>query len=344
MVRLRWITLALAWAMVATSTAAQAQEIVLRVHHFLPATAIQQAKMIQPWCDRLREASAQRLKCQIFPMMQLGGTPAQLIDQVRDGAVDIVFVLPGYTAGRFPAMEVFELPFMNTSAQAASKAAWEFYTLHGRKEFAGIRPLAFATHDHGVIHTRDKPIRQIDDLKGLKIRAPTRLTNKLLSALGAAPVGMPVNSVGDAISKGVIDGFLLPWEVMPGLKLHEMVRYHSETPRSRPALYMAVFVMAMNEKRYQSLPDDLRAVIDRTTGLELSGQMGRVWDQSPSVGRDPALQRGNTIIALSEAHADRMAQLARPLADEWVRQMTASSGNGQAMLDDAKRLIRKYAK
>lgn len=150
------------------ASAAFAQEITLKIHHFLPATAIQQAAMIQPWCDRVAKDSAGRLKCQIFPMMQLGGTPAQLIDQARDGAVDIVFVLPGYTAGRFPAMEVFELPFLNTSAEATSKAAWEFFQKHGQKEFAGLKPLAFATHDNGYIHTRDKPIRRVEDLKGLR--------------------------------------------------------------------------------------------------------------------------------------------------------------------------------
>jgi TRAP-type transport system periplasmic protein len=321
-----------------------AQEVTLKIHHFLPAGAIQQAKMIQPWCDRIGKESNQRLKCQIFPMMQLGGTPAQLIDQARDGVADIVFVLPGYTAGRFPAMEVFELPFMNHSAEAAAKAAWEFYQQYGQKEFAGIKPLAFATHDNGFIHTRTKPIRSVDDFKGMKMRAPTRFTNKLLASFGASPVGMPVNSVGDAINKGVIDGFLLPWEVMPGLKLHEMVKFHTETPKEMPALYTAVFVFAMNPARYASLPADLRAVIDRTTGLELSGQMGRTWDQSQSVGRDPALKRGNTLISLSAGETERMMRLSAPLADEWVAQMNKAGGNGKQMLDDAKRLIRKHSK
>ena len=326
------------------ASAAFAQEITLKIHHFLPATAIQQAAMIQPWCDRVAKDSAGRLKCQIFPMMQLGGTPAQLIDQARDGAVDIVFVLPGYTAGRFPAMEVFELPFLNTSAEATSKAAWEFFQKHGQKEFAGLKPLAFATHDNGYIHTRDKPIRRVEDLKGLKMRAPTRFTNKLLASLGASPVGMPVNSVGDAINKGVIDGFLLPWEVMPGLKLHEMVRFHTETPRDLPALYMAVFVFAMNESRYLGLPVDLRGVIDRASGLGLSGQMGRVWDQSQSVGRDPANKRGNTITQLSKQETEKMMQLSAPLAQEWITQMNKSGSNGRVLFDEARQLIRKHSR
>ena len=324
------------------ASSVSAQEITLRIHHFLPAGGIQQTKMLQPWCDQIGKQSNGRLKCQIFPSMQLGGTPAQLIDQARDGVVDAVFILPGYTAGRFPVMEVFELPFMNRSAEAASKAAWEFYLQHGQKEWAGLKPLAFATHDNGFIHTRDKPIRQISDLKGMRMRAPTRLTNKLLASLGASPVGMPVNSVGDAINKGVIDGFLLPWEVMPGLKLHEMVRFHTETPADRPALYTAVFVFAMNQKRYESLPADLRQVIDQASGLGLSGLMGRTWDESQAQGRAPAISRGNTIIRLSQAETDKMQRLSAPLAEEWVAQMNKAGANGQQMLDDARQLIRRH--
>lgn len=174
------------------------------------------------------------------------------------------------------------------------------------------------------------------------MRAPTRLTNKLLASLGASPVGMPVNSVGDAINKGVIDGFMLPWEVMPGLKLHEMVRFHTETPADRPALYTAVFVFAMNQKRYDSLPADLRQVIDQASGLGLSGLMGRVWDESQAQGRAPAISRGNTIIRLSQAETDKMQRLSAPLADEWVAQMNKAGANGQQMLDDARQLIRRH--
>jgi TRAP-type C4-dicarboxylate transport system substrate-binding protein len=328
--------------LLASAPSVMAQEITLRIHHFLPAGGIQQTKMLQPWCDQIGKQSNGRLKCQIFPSMQLGGTPAQLIDQARDGVVDAVFILPGYTAGRFPAMEVFELPFMNRSAESASKAAWEFYLKHGQKEWVGLKPLAFATHDNGFIHTRDKPIRQISDLKGMRMRAPTRLTNKLLASLGASPVGMPVNSVGDAINKGVIDGFMLPWEVMPGLKLHEMVRFHTETPADRPALYTAVFVFAMNQKRYETLPADLRQIVDQASGLGLSGLMGRVWDESQNEGRAPAASRGNTIIRLSQAETDKMQTLSAALAQEWVAQMDKAGANGQQMLDDARQLIRRH--
>jgi len=134
--------------------------------------------------------------------MQLGGTPAQLVDQVKDGVADVIWTLSGYTAGRFPMMEVFELPFMMQSPEATSKALWDYVQQHGAAEFKDVKPIAFHVHGDGVFHMRNKPITTMADLKGLKVRAPTRQTNKFLAALGATPVGMPVPQVSEALSKG----------------------------------------------------------------------------------------------------------------------------------------------
>ncbi len=319
-----------------------AQEITLKVHHFWPPAAMPPTEILQPFCDKIAADSQNRLKCQVFPAMQLGGTPAQLIDQVRDGVVDIAFTLPGYTAGRFPIMEVFELPFMNNSAAAGSMAAWEFYTKYGEKEFAGVKPLLFAIHDEGYLHTRDKQVKTLQDLKGLKLRAPTRQTNKLLARLGATPVGMPLPAVADSVSKGTIDGFALPWEVIPSAKLHEMVKYHTETPASRPALYSAGFVLAMNPARYDGLPADLKAVIDRNSGAVLSAKAGVAWAQSKPAGRKPAVDRGNTFYEVSEAETDNWIKASAPLYDEWVADMNKRGLPGRQMLQDARDLLNKY--
>jgi TRAP-type C4-dicarboxylate transport system substrate-binding protein len=282
------------------------------------------------------------MQCQIYPAMQLGGSPPQLIDQVRDGVVDIAFTLPGYTAGRFPIMEVFELPFMNSSAEAGSKAAWDYYGKYAVKEFAGIHPLMFAVHDNGYLHTRDKQIKQMSDLRGLKMRAPTRQTNKLLASLGATPVGMPVPAVPDAVSKGTIDGFALPWEVIPSLKLQEMVKYHTETPDSRPALYTAAFVLAMNQAKYDSLPADLKAIIDKHSGAALSAMAGATWDESKIAGRKPAVDRGNVFYTLTDAETDKFIKASAPLYDQWVEDMNKRGLPGKQMLDDARALLDKY--
>jgi len=339
-----WRALAVLAGGLMTASLGLAQEVTLKVHHFWPPGAMPPTKILQPWCVKIAADSANKLKCQIFPAMQLGGTPAQLIDQAKDGVVDIVFTLPGYTAGRFPIMEVFELPFMNNSAEAGARAAWDFYGKYASKEYPGIKPLMFSIHDEGYLHTRDKQIKTLADLKGLKLRAPTRQTNKLLASLGATPVGMPLPAVADAVSKGTIDGFALPWEVIPSVKLHEMVKYHTETDASRPALYSAVFILAMNQARYEGLPADLKAVIDRNSGAGLSQQAGKIWDESQAVGRKPAVDRGNTFYRLPAAEVDLWIKASHPLYDEWVADMDKRGLPGKQMLKDAQDLLVKYKK
>lgn len=335
-------SLALAVAAATTAFAAQAQEVTLKVHHFWNPQAMPPMKVLQPWCDKIAAESNNRMKCQIFPAMQLGGTPAQLIDQVRDGVVDVAFTLPGYTAGRFPVMEVFELPFMTSSAESGSKAAWDFYVKHGQKEFASVKPLMFAVHDNGYVHTRDKQIKTMGDLKGLKMRAPTRMTNKLLASLGATPVAMPLPAVAEAVNKGVIDGFLLPWEVIPSVRLQEMVKFHSETDEARPALYTSVFILAMNPAKYNALPADLKAIVDRNSGAGLSAAAGKIWDESKAPGRKTATDRNNTFYTIPASELDNWIKASAPLNDEWVANVDKLGMPGKAMLQEARDLLKKY--
>jgi TRAP-type C4-dicarboxylate transport system substrate-binding protein len=197
-------------------------------------------------------------------------------------------------------------------------------------------------HDEGYVHTNGRQVKTLADFKGLKMRAPTRLTNKLLATLGATPVGMPLPAIPDSVSKGTIDGFLLPWEVMPSLKLQEMVKFHSETDPSRPALYSAGFIFAMNQARYDSLPADLKKVIDNNSGAALSQQIGKIWDNSQAAGRQAARERGNTFYMVPPAELDNWVKASAGLYDEWVADVGKRGYDGKALLNDAKQLLQKY--
>jgi TRAP-type C4-dicarboxylate transport system substrate-binding protein len=334
----------LALAAALGSPLASAQEVVLKFHHIWPPAAMAPTRVITPWCEKVAAESKGRIRCQMLPAMSGGGTPPQLVDRVKDGVDDLVITLPGYTAGRFPMMEVFELPFMTNSAEVAAAAAWDYLQKHAVKEFPGTRILATWVHDEGYVHTASKQIRSLDDFRGLKMRAPTRQTNKLLAKLGATPVGMPVSGVADALSKGTIDGYVLPWEVIPAFKLHEMSKFHTQTDPKFPALYSAGFVFAMNQARYDSLPADLKAVIDANSGAALSRQIGRIWDESQAAGRKAAQDRGNTIITLSAEETERWVKASAPIYDEWVADMKSRGLDGAALLKDARELLQRHQK
>jgi TRAP-type C4-dicarboxylate transport system substrate-binding protein len=332
----------LAAAFAAVALPATAQEITLKVHHFWPPGAMPPSKLLVPWCDRIAKDSGNRLKCQIYPAMQLGGAPPQLIDQAKDGVADIVWTLPGYTAGRFPLMEVFELPFMSASAEATSQAAWEYFDKHARKEFPGIHMLVVNVHDNGFVHARERQVKTMADFKGLKVRAPTRQTNKLLGALGATPVAMPLPALADALSKGVVDGYLLPWEVIPSIKAHELTKYHSETDPKARALYTAVFTLAMNQAKYDSLPPDLRKVIDANSGAAAAKAFGKQWDASAPPARKLAIDRGNTFYVIPASELANWEKATANLDDDWVKDVTAKGNDGRMLLQTARDLIRKY--
>ena len=324
---------------------AAAQEVTLKVHHFWAPTAMPPSTLLVPWCDKIAKDSNNRLKCQIYPAMQLGGTPPQLIDQAKDGVADIVWTLPGYTAGRFPVMEVFELPFMST--QRRSDEPGRMGLLHGvrpTRSSPAIKTLAVNVHDNGYVHTVDKQIKVMADFKGLKMRAPTRQTNKLLAALGATPVAMPLPALGDALSKGVVDGYLLPWEVIPSIKAHEFTKFESEPTRRSRALYTAVFILAMNQAKYDSLPADLKKVIDANSGAALSKAMGAQWDASAPPARKFAVDRGNTFYVIPAAELENWQKATASLPDEWVKDVTAKGNDGKMLLQSAKDLIAKYEK
>lgn len=325
--------------------AVSAQTITLKVHHFLGPQSIQHTTMLKTWCDNIARDSNNRLNCQIFPAMQLGGSPPQLYDQAKDGVADVVWTVAGYSANRFVRSQVFELPFMMTNAGATSRAAWDFVQKHAMDEYKDVKLLAVHVHGPGVLFTKNKPITKIEDLRGMKMRGPTATVTKMLANMGATPVGMPVPQVPEALSKGVIDGAVIPYEVAPGLKVNELTKFASETPKGSPALYTTFFVVPMNRARYDSLPADLKAVIDKNSGRELSAFLGSTQEGNDVPGRKAFVETpGYTITQIPAAEVDRWKKATDNLDDEWVADMNKRGFNGKVMLEDARALVQKYSK
>ena len=276
--------------------------------------------------------------------MQLGGTPVQLYDQARDGVVDIVWTLPGNTAGRFPRIEAFELPFMMNNAEATSKAYWEYFQTQCPDEFKETQVLALHVHGPGMFHTAGKLVKAPADLRGMKVRGPTRQVTKLLGSLGATPVGMPLPQIPDALSKGTVEGAVIPWEVVPSVKVHELTKFHTEFPATGPALYTTTFVMAMNKARYDGLPADLKRVIDANSGSTASAWLGKTQQGNDPIGRKAAADRGNTIYTLTTAEAQEFIKLSAAIDDEWVADMDKRGFKGAQLLSTAKSLIAKHGR
>jgi len=324
------------------SSTAGAQQVTLRLHQFLPAQAPIPKDFLAPWAKKVEADSKGRIKIELYPSLQLGGTPAQLYDQVKDGVIDLTWVPPGYTPGRFPKSETFELPFIASNGEKNSPAGWEFYEKHLKDEFKDVKIISVNTHGPGVIHAKGNGVRKLEDMKGLKLRGPSRIVNKLLETLGATPVGMPVTAMADALSKGVIDGTVVPWEVTAPLRISELVNTHTGFSGSR-SLYVTYFIFAMNKAKYDSLPADLKTVIDDNSGPETSRWAGKAMDDGDAPGLEAAKRRGNTILALDATEMARWRKAAEPVINGWITEMKSKNIDAQALISDARTAIAKHA-
>jgi TRAP-type C4-dicarboxylate transport system substrate-binding protein len=326
--------------------AAHADEpvVTLKLAHFLPAHSVTQAQFLKPWAERITQQSNGRIQFQFYPSMQHGGIPPQLVDQVRDGVADIVWTLPGYSSGRFPLTAAFELPFMSSSSEASSQAMWDFIQRHGQDEFADMHLLATHLTDGALVHTTKKPIHTLKDFRGQKLRAANRTAAKTIGLLGATPVAMPVPQVPEALSKGVVDGAVLPWDVVPALKLHELVRYHTETAAGTPALMHTALIVGMNQDTYNNLPADLKQIIDANSGRELSREAGRIWDnQVVETGHKLAQSRNNEIYILPPEEQAKWVQVTSKVSEDWINEVESKGyENGKALLEEARQLIEQY--
>jgi TRAP-type C4-dicarboxylate transport system substrate-binding protein len=318
------------------------QTVTLRLHQMLPPQATIPAKAIVPWAQKVEAESGGRIKVQLFHAMQLGGAPPQLFDQARDGVVDITWTVLGYTPGRFNKSEVFELPFMSGSAEQSSRAFQEYVEKFAADEFKDVKLIAVHTHGPGLFHTK-QPVTGLESLRGMKIRGGSRIINNMLTKLGANPVGMPVPAVTEALSKGVIDGTTIPWEVTPALKVSELVKNHT-TFAGKQGLYTQTFAFAMNRSAYSKLPDDLKKVIDNNSGIETAALFGRAMDEGDKVGRAIAEKAGNNIVALDLAETQRWRRTAGTVESDWVNEMKGKNIDGAKLASEARALIAKHSK
>ncbi|MBP0484129.1 TRAP transporter substrate-binding protein [Sagittula salina] len=324
-----------------TTTSALAAEVTLTLEHFLPPQANVPVQVLDVWADKVEADSGGRIEIERYPSMQLGGAPPELIDHVQDGIVDIGWTVVGYTPGRFPRTEVFELPFMVKDARAASYAYAKIFEEQMKDaDFKDVKIVGTWVHGPGMFHT-NKPVMQPGDLQGMKIRGGSRLVNDLLTRVGAEPIGMPVPAVSEALSKGVLDGTTIPWEVTPAVKVPELVRNHTEF--EGPALYTLTFVLAMNKDRYESLPDDLKRVIDDNSGVPFSIFAGGTQADADGPARQVAVDLGNDIKTVSQADAEaQWMPVVQPIYESWIADMNAKGIDGQALIDEAKQLMSEY--
>ena len=320
---------------------ADAPQLTLKLHHSFSAVSAVHEKFLAPWARKVEADSGGRIRIDLFPSMQLGGAPAHLFDQARDGVADIVWAVPGATPGRFPKSEAFELPFvLSHRALVNSKALEDFAAANLQDEFREFHPLCFSCRDHGVLHTA-RTIKSIGDLKGLRLHVPNRLAAESVRALGAQGVSVPTPQVPMAISARAIDGCLDPWDAVPGLRLNDSLKNHTDF--AEQALSSATFVLAMNRQAYDRLPRDLKTVIDNNAGQPVASMAGAMWDLEAKAVAGAARDRGEPVVVISGEGMAPWRKATEPVIAAWHKQMKERKLDGDKLLADVHVLLAKYA-
>jgi len=336
------LTAAIGLALAASTAQAQ---ITLKLHHLLPAVAPAQTKMLAPWAKDVEKSSGGKVKIEIYPAMSLGGKPPELINQVRDGVVDIVWTVNGYTPNLFPRSEVFELPFIHTNNAVATNLAMRDMFLNGAiaEDFKDVKVMFLHVHAGQGIQMAEKEVHKPDDLKGLKMRIPTRTGAWIIEALGAAPVSMPVPALPQALAKKVVDGAFIPWEIIPPLKLQDVTKFQIDGPNN-VRFGTTTFQVSMNKNTWAKLPPDVKKAFDENNGEARWREVGVVWTNSEKGGIAVAEKAGNKHIVLSDAELSQFKQKLEPVVQRWIDEVKSKGIDGKALVEQARAGIAKYTK
>lgn len=298
----------------------------LTYSNFFPPTHVQ-SQLAEKWCREVEKRTDGEVVIDYYPGSTLTKAK-QCYDGVVEGMSDIGLSALAYSRGRFPVMAAVDLPLGYTSGVQATKVANDVYAKFRPAELDDVQVMYFHAHGPGLLHTAKKPVKTLEDMKGLKLRA-TGNSGLLVQALGAAPVPMSMSDSYQAIQKGVVKGGMYPVETNKGWKMAEVVDYMTET---FPVGYTTTFFVVMNKDRWNALSDKARAVI-----TELNGQWsvlhGKAWDESDTVGREYFKSKGGEIIPLSAEEGERWKAAAAPMLEEYVKDVDARGLPGRAVLD-----------
>jgi TRAP-type transport system periplasmic protein len=303
---------ALVAAVIFTAASARAETITLKLSHFVPP---QHAfhKWVVEWTQKIEKESGGRLKFEIYPNGQLVGPPNRQFDAARNGITDIAFCLHGVTPGRYPMTELANLPFTWPSSGVdlaeMGKRMTELAPKYLAAEHTGLHIL-FMSMANPVVLWSKVPINSVADYKGKKIRYASITNKQLLEAMGAVALLIPPQESQDALAKGIAEGATFPFEAGFAYNLGSVVPYAIE-----PGMASATFALVMNPAKYNSLPPDLRAILDKEAGVNGAMSFGKAWQDFEKFARGTFEKKGLKIITLPDSEVAKMKALAKPIIE-----------------------------
>ena len=294
--------------------------------------------ILDQWVKDVDAATNGRVKITIYPGGALS-TPVQLYDTVATGVADLAWFLQGYTPGKFPLTSVVELPFMATSSEQASQALWDLYekTPKMQEEYANVKVLSMWTVDTGQLMTAKKIVRNVDDIKGLKLRIGSDTLKPTAEALGAVPILMAINELYDSLQKGVVDGTLLGTSAIRTFKLQDVL-----DGLTMGHFFVNAHALGINKNSWAKISKGDQNKIMDLAGKRLAKITGVKFDSEGKVGYDDAVAAGVEVVTLPDAEMAKWRVAVAGLYQKWIADMNAKGLPGQKVYDDALEALANY--
>lgn len=316
---------------------AGAQEVTLRLSHWVPPTIAPASKGIEPWAKALEEASEGRIAVQIFPAQQLGKAPDHY-DMAAQGIVDLAWVNPGYTAGRFPIYGLTQVPFMVDDTIAGAEAVHEWYMEHGAaQEMSEVKVCFFHPHAAGALHSKTD-VTHPDQLRGMNVRPAHQGIARFVALLGGGAVQVPAPEVREALSKGTAEAVTFPWGAMYDFNLTDEVPVHLDMP-----FYLSAQVMVMNKNSYEGLSDANKAAVDALCSPEWSAKVAQGWHEDDMAAKAKLqADEAQSFNTPTEEEVQAWIEAAAPLTEEWKAEVAAKGHDAEAILEAYKATLERF--
>ena len=320
------------------SYAQAVKPIELKLSHWMSPMHSLHVEVFTPFAKELEERTKGRAKVTIYGGEALGKAKDHYEMAMR-GITDLALFIQGYTPGRFPLTSVIELPIQVPSGEIGSRVIWELYGKYLKQEYPGIKLLTLWTHDSGALHMTKKPVKTLEDIKGLRLRSPGPQQTLLIKELGASPLTIPIPEVYDALQRGMADGAVIAFSAIKDFKLYEVLKFHTLVD-----LYVMPMGLAMNQKVWDGLPPDIQKNIEELCGTRMSEIAGVSFDKYGMLAQEIAKKRGAEIYQLPVEQRKIWAERIKPLNEKWIADIEGKGLPGKKIFDDARLLLEKYSK
>jgi TRAP-type C4-dicarboxylate transport system substrate-binding protein len=296
---------------------AAADPVTLKFSHFLGPRSFFQLDVVEPWAKELEAQTNGAVKVEIHDGTSPLGKVTEQAGNVKDGKVDIALGLRGAEGDRFPGSSLIELPFVVPSALLGSQALWRLYKDGAlADEYAAYKVLALFVHNPGLIHTKEKRVLSLADLRGLKLRSPSKTVAAALDYAGAIPVVLQVNDVMPAVKENKIDGVVTNWG-NPLQGFNDYMKFHTDTQ-----FYTSAFFIVMNRAKYDGLPANVRAGVDALSDDAWVAKFGPLWDKWDKPVREGANAPGHEVIVPDAAAMALWRSGLQPVTDRYIADLS----------------------